>query len=94
MLPRSQKDTPRIPSRADGSRATDTVQASARSPLEINLPITGIVLSTWPEQKAVDCSVYTALCHTRRQLYSPVGSSTSPTFDYLSVWAHRKRQRW
>lgn len=94
MLPRSvaplTERTRHIPSRARRTRGrSDTVQARARSPAEINLPITGFVLSTWPEQAAADSGVYAALCHTRRHLYGPVASSKSPTFDYLSIWAHR-----
>lgn len=38
------------------------------SPSEINLPITSIVLSTWPQPGILDWSVYTALCHTGRRL--------------------------
>lgn len=40
----------------------------------------------------MDSAVYAALCHTRRQLYGPVGSSESPTFDHLSIWARRKKK--
>lgn len=88
MLPRSQKERAAYHPGPTGPGATPTL---SRSPPEINLPITGIVLSTWSEQEMVDSGVYAALCHTRRQLYGPVGSSKSPTFDYLSIWARRKK---
>lgn len=46
----------------------------------------------WPEQEMVDSGVYAALCHTRRQLYGPVGSSKSPAFDSFSIRARRKKK--
>lgn len=47
----------------------DALQASARSPPEINLPITSLVLSPWPGRESADSGAHAALRRTRRQLY-------------------------